>query len=117
MKIVVVKKINNNECSTDEFDIIKGKPITIDSVKAEKKVPIKKWFRVVGYRLVMYPNIIMSIKVRSISKDSFTFIIEEPKNFQSKVEERTLKRGENFSIKTNELGMDNEYIFSIKEEK
>ena len=51
MKLVV-----NNErlSSVQEYDLVKGKTIELDGVKAERKDPVRKWFRVVGYKFVMY---------------------------------------------------------------
>ena len=125
MKLVV----NNARLSSvQEYDLVKGKTIELDGVKAERKDPVRKWFRVVGYKLVMYRATIIAITPRIINSEGISFTVKGDASIIPSGEFMMvknakdgdvyfLKEGQTMTFKTSGLGGNNEYIVSIKEEK
>lgn len=125
MKIIVK---NEKLSSVQEYELVKGKTIELDGIKAERREPVRRWFRVVGHRFVLYRATIICLTPRLISDDSISFSVAGESqitpsgNFMMVKNKKDgdvyiLKKGDTISFKTNGLGEDNEYSVSIKEEK
>ena len=77
MEIVVTKKFANDDkaLSTETYKLKEKETILVSSRKKEKRVPVKKWFKVVGHKLVMYAKTMLAINPQSISENGFSFTI------------------------------------------
>ena len=129
MDIVVDKKVvGNDSLSTQEFKISEGKTILVASRKYERRVPVRKWFKVVGHKLVMCRLTTLAIIPQTITNEGFSFVVKTEENLtpfgnftmvknKKKGDIYILGKGENITFKTNFEGQDEEYIIKIKENK
>ena len=77
MEIVVTSKLIGSEeiLSTKTFKLKEKETIVLSSRKWEERVPVKRWFKVVGHKLVMHSKVILSIKLQTLSQHGFSFTI------------------------------------------
>ena len=130
MKIVVTKKFSggNETLSTNYYEALTNKKLTIVSRKVEKKLPVRKWFRVVGYRLAMFNEDILTLIPQSVNKEGITFIIESKINVTASGDVVIVKNakkgdvyilgvGKSITFTTQDENPNEEYNISIKGEK
>jgi len=130
MEIVVTRKFAGKDevLSTETYKLKESETILLASRKWEKKVPVKKWFRVVGHKLVMCSKTMLAIKPQSVNENGFAFTVLSEANIvptgnitmvknPKKGDVYILGVGENITFTTQDENPNEEYNITIKEIK
>lgn len=108
------------------FKVENSKAVSIAREKGEEKVPVKRWFKVVGYKFVMKSYNVLSIKPQSITSEGLSFTMDSDFDIQpfgnfmivknsKKGDVYILGKGESITFRRNIQNGYEEYILSIKE--
>lgn len=126
--LVTLNKVYGDNSSTSSNVVVVNEKKTVELAgrKAEKKVPVKKWFRVVGHKFVMYRRTTLAITPQSITNEGVSFTISSDVGIQphgtftmvknsKKGDVYILGKGESIAFRTSLEKNYEEIILSIKE--